>query len=574
MRFSLLFLILFMLSVTHIYSQNISVKSFRMLEKDMDARINYSKTDQNGEKCAIIKVVTTELGFVWEGDALGIVKTDFKTSEYCLYIPRGAKRLTIKHSKLGMVRDYIYPVPIKEATVYEMVLTTAKVTTIVEEYEVPTQWLVINSEPEGADVYINELYVGITPYSGKKEIGKYTYRIEKGLYHPEAGVMELTAEIKKELNLTLKANFGYVKINTSPEQDALVEIDGFPKDQETPFTSDKLLPGKHLATLKKLMFEPRTIEFEIYEGETTELNLDLEPTFATINITTDPKTDIYIDDVRKGFGSYSERLMPGVHTFEAKKEKYISDKKQQQLFTGDNKSFSLHLIAKTGNVDINSNPFGAEIKIDGKSNGKTPSTIKNLLIGEHKVIIEKSGYDLITKKIFIKENKTITVDETLEKEQLVKNNNSEIKNKKTSEQSSIKTPKNRNNGGPANMFLSVLIPGLGDKNVSGISGAKRTLYTYGLIAGGFACKLLSNIEYKNYNDATLQSDMDKYYESANTYNKLYYILEASGVIVWIYDIVWVANKGFKNKKNLPKSSFDMNYDPNINGMAFSLKINL
>lgn len=112
------------------HTQNISVKSFDILENDLDARINFPLKDQNGDKCAIIKVVTTENGFAWEGDGLGIVAIKQKVSEYWIYVPYGVKHITIKHPKLGILRNYIYTSPIKEATVYEMKLVSVNVNTI------------------------------------------------------------------------------------------------------------------------------------------------------------------------------------------------------------------------------------------------------------------------------------------------------------------------------------------------------------------------------------------------------------------------------------------------------------
>ena len=42
----------------------ISVKSFERKENDMTARIDAPKKDQNGDVCAIIKVVTLQTGFI------------------------------------------------------------------------------------------------------------------------------------------------------------------------------------------------------------------------------------------------------------------------------------------------------------------------------------------------------------------------------------------------------------------------------------------------------------------------------------------------------------------------------
>jgi thiamine phosphate synthase YjbQ (UPF0047 family) len=109
--------------------------------------------------------VTTETGFKFEAGTLGITAVEKKTGEYWVYVPYGSRKITIKHDKLGVLRDYIYPEPIKKATVYEMVLTTGKVVTIVEEPKIPTQFLIITSEPEGATVFINEHWWEQTPFS-------------------------------------------------------------------------------------------------------------------------------------------------------------------------------------------------------------------------------------------------------------------------------------------------------------------------------------------------------------------------------------------------------------------------
>ncbi|MGC9331964.1 MAG: PEGA domain-containing protein [Bacteroidales bacterium] len=99
-------------------------------------------------------------------------------------MPYGLRKITIKHPELGMLRNYIYPEAIKKATVYEMVLTTGKVVTTVEEVENPTQYLIITSEPEGATVFIDEQQVGTTTFQRKYEEG--------GIYIPP-GIPEISS---------------------------------------------------------------------------------------------------------------------------------------------------------------------------------------------------------------------------------------------------------------------------------------------------------------------------------------------------------------------------------------------
>ena len=128
--------------------------------------------------------------------------------------------------------------------------------------------------------------------------------------------------------------------------------------------------------------------------------------------------------------------------------------------------------------------------------------------------------------------------------------------------------------GPANLFLSVLVPGLGDWNVTKRkqNGVEKMLWSYGLILSGVGSKLLSNSEYNQYHLATDQTLMDKHYELANYSNYAFYGLAATGVAIWVYDIFWVANKGFQNKKVRDNKKLSLMYDPANQMIGLNYKI--
>ena len=103
-------------------AQSISVSSFRLLENDLDANTaGTMEKDQNGETAALIKVVTTQTGFTFDGGALGIVKTKQTPGEIWVYIPRVSKKISIKHQQLGVLRDYYFPISVEAARTSEMV---------------------------------------------------------------------------------------------------------------------------------------------------------------------------------------------------------------------------------------------------------------------------------------------------------------------------------------------------------------------------------------------------------------------------------------------------------------------
>jgi formylglycine-generating enzyme required for sulfatase activity len=391
----------------------IGVKSFLKRENDITARVEAPKKDQNGDLCAIIKVVTTQTGFIWDSDALGIISADYKTGEYWIYLPYGAKRLTIKHEKLGILRDYMYPIPIEKAGVYIMELTTGKVTTTVEEEQIASQWLVINSDPTGSDIYIDEEPANQTPYQNELPVGKHTYRLSHDLYLPTAGIVDLTPDKKEVLNLALKPNFGKLNITTTPEIGASVSLDDVGTGKTTPCVLEQVRAGEHTVTIRLNMYQATTHKIIIQPGGEINLPVTLIPTFAGVKVNTNPASDIYISGELKGNGTWAGPLLPGVYTFEARKEKYTPAKEKRKVIMGQPLTINLQPVPKTGGLKIITTPPEATISIDGEIKGTSPATLRNLFVGDHALTLSLAGYGTIFKNITIAEGETFKVTETL-----------------------------------------------------------------------------------------------------------------------------------------------------------------
>lgn len=399
-----------------LYGQGISVKSFRLLENDLDARAHFPKEDKNGEKAAIIKIVTTETGFEFDAGTIGIVASVQKTSEIWVYVPRGSKVLTIKHPKLGLLRNYTYPETIEAGNVYEMELVTGKLITTVEAPKIAYQFLVVSSEPADADVYINDVAVGKTEYQTELPIGKYTYRISKELYLPEAGTFELIAGTgnKKIINLTLKPDFGSLQLSSAPEKGANVSIDNIPTGKTTPCTLEKVKTGEHTITLSHDKYASVSERFTIKAGETLLKTIEMAPTFADVEINTKPQAAIYINNENKSNSGYWKgRLNQGVYTIETKLDKHYTKSEKQTVIAGQPLKLMYELLPITGTIKIKTVPYDASIKLNGEDKGTTPNTIEGLLIGDYQLVLSKNGFSTLTKTITIKENEETIVNETL-----------------------------------------------------------------------------------------------------------------------------------------------------------------
>lgn len=403
-----------LLLIAHSVIGQLAVQSFRLLENDLTAQVTHPEIDQNGEKAALIKVVTTQTGFEFEGGMLGIVKTLQKTAEIWVYVPHKAKAITIKHPHLGVLRNYAYPIPIEKARTYEMVLVSGTVETVVKPAEIPTQWLIIDSKPAEADVYINDQPAGRTPYQNELPLGKYTYRLSKELYIPEAGVIELTGDgSRKTISLNLKPNFGTLQLSSEPENRARVLINGIDMGKTTPCTLEHIPAGEHTVTLSREWYATTTRRFTMEAGKTLPLNVSMEPTYAEVSVSAPDGADILVNGVFRGKGSWKGRLNPAVYTFEARLTSHRNATERRTIVAGQPVEITLTPQPITGQLKVVTTPFDARIALNGKDYGTTPNTLRNLLIGNYTLTLTKAGYGTVTRTVTIAEGQTEEVTETL-----------------------------------------------------------------------------------------------------------------------------------------------------------------
>lgn len=124
---------------TMLRAQQFSVESFRVLSNDVSAFINPVR-DLNDEDCALLKIQGDE-DFVFS-TPLGIVKREDKVGEIWIYLPPRSKKITLKHPRWGVLRDYVFPQRMESHITYEMRLKTPRAAT---EIEMPAPQVVVNT---------------------------------------------------------------------------------------------------------------------------------------------------------------------------------------------------------------------------------------------------------------------------------------------------------------------------------------------------------------------------------------------------------------------------------------------
>ena len=120
-------IICFFISICGAFAQSISVKSFQPLPMDMTASsLDGKRLDPNGKAAALIKVVTVEKGFTFEGGKLGVVDAKQQMGEVWVWVPQGMRKITVRHQKYGVLENFYFPLDIESERTYEMILAVAK----------------------------------------------------------------------------------------------------------------------------------------------------------------------------------------------------------------------------------------------------------------------------------------------------------------------------------------------------------------------------------------------------------------------------------------------------------------
>lgn len=414
--------LVFLFQCLIVHAQKLNVESFVAKTNDITARTQ-PRQDINGNDCALVKVQLAAPNAVYEGNVIGDVA--YNTSEYLVYMAQGSKKMTVKlegYLPLEIVfQDYDVK-SLEPKTVYLLIISGVMNGKVQEPVRTRTGWIILDSEPSGASVYINDEFVGNTPLNNYKQAyGKYSYRLEHPNYHSSNGTIDLNSG-RYEENIVMKPAFGSVVVKSNVDG-AEVLLDGKATGKETPCTLGEVASGQHIITVRMDKYAPRQTSVVVEDGQTMSINISLDARFATISITSLKGAQIFCNGKQIGTMRAEEDMMEGYYDIEARLSHHKSVTKQIQVIAGQSQQITLNPIPIYGSLDIISTPRDADITIDGKSYGKTPFTIEQMLEGDHNIVLSKQGYSSFKKVVSISDGKTEIISATLTEGPIIQVNN-------------------------------------------------------------------------------------------------------------------------------------------------------
>lgn len=386
-------------------AQTMSVAGFEERPMDMDARVTHPVTDPNGQTCALIKVETTQTGFGFDTGVIQVVKTEQKIGEVWVYVQPRVKKITIMHQDYEPVRDYYFPTgALKEATVYLLKLRTAGAPVQAASTQQRSGFLIIDSEPQGAEVWLNNESTGeVTPFRRKLAIGdEVPYRLSLPLYHDEAGMVTVD-QPRKELQFALRPAFGSVTVTSTPSG-ALVFLDEKQVGQ-TPLTLDHIASGSHSLRFQAPQYAVERRNVSVADGQTANVAVTLAARFAEITVQAPQGAVVTVDGDRKGSGTLSWCQSEGLCDIVVSMAGHRDARRQLEVVAGRAQTVQLTPQPIYGSASVDSDLMDAEIWIDGKQYGVTPNVVERLLVGSHTLVLKKSGYADLQQQFSVEEGK-------------------------------------------------------------------------------------------------------------------------------------------------------------------------
>ena len=137
---------------------------------------------------------------------------------------------------------------------------------------------------------------------------------------------------------------------------------------------------------------------------------------SKVILSVDGNADIYVDNVYKGRGKWEGLIFPfGTHQVECRKESHRTTKQSIEVYEGEKNVYTLSAPTPIyGSLQVNTVPQGASVKCDGKFIGCTPLRNDQILIGKHKIELQKNYFKVETTEVEITEAQTTSKDFTLE----------------------------------------------------------------------------------------------------------------------------------------------------------------
>jgi eukaryotic-like serine/threonine-protein kinase len=193
---------------------------------------------------------------------------------------------------------------------------------------------------------------------------------------------------------------------------------GYSERCETPCSFSNLMPGDYNLEIKKNGFQPTQTALQIRAGQTLDEKITLEATALGLRVVSHPEgADVFINgDKQAGQTPLTIPLAPNTYNLVMRLQGY--EPYTQSVTVKDNLQTQLDIELKPKGAhvawaQVDSNPPGADIWVDGVPTGKQSPARVEISAGIHTVVLKKDGFQNSRRSVQLTEGGTVNVRESL-----------------------------------------------------------------------------------------------------------------------------------------------------------------
>ncbi|MCL1888844.1 MAG: PEGA domain-containing protein, partial [Kiritimatiellaeota bacterium] len=232
-------------------------------------------------------------------------------------------------------------------------------------------WVLLHSDPMGAEVSSENISLGVTPTLVKVVAPSVrTLQFSLAGFQSKTIQLEVANQTPVMKTVSLLSDTGTLELTTTPPG-ARILVDGVDRGA-TPKTLTRL---DSEVTLEVLLdgYLPVTHKIRINAGDTQALDLPLQPEPATLSVASIPNAArVYLNDAFQGEAPIDiKNLPPGQYRVRAEREGCDPDARTVELGNGQKRSIEFRLASNRGRLEITTQPAGVDIFIDGQKMGRT-----------------------------------------------------------------------------------------------------------------------------------------------------------------------------------------------------------
>lgn len=286
--------------------------------------------------------------------------------------------------------------------------------------------LKISSYPEGAVAYVAGKTFDL-PHNFRMTPGSYLFRIEKPGYAPawfscrvqSSGVTvpvtgfdgtvrwEKYTSSSKQIELIPRG--GTVLLQSNPSTARIVQNGR--NLGVTPLVLTDLSIGRHEVQLQSPNYADVTVSWEIRGNNPMIVHADLQSNIGQLTVNSTPaQARLFIDDKFIGVTPYRGTCAVGSHAIRLLRDGYLPYEGHITLQKGQLTEKDVTLTVSPSNLNVISQPSGAQVFLNDQLRGVTPLNLKDLPAGKYKIVLTHDGFDQAEDSV------TLTPGDTLKKE--------------------------------------------------------------------------------------------------------------------------------------------------------------